>query len=119
MDIRDLRKALNETDQALTSLYQKRLAITEQVALSKIESGKAVLDQERELQVLAQAAERADSLQDKKSVRALYKHIMNVSRNRQYELIAEKSGEDFGFEKATIKKEGARIVYQGVEGAYS
>ena len=119
MDIKELRKALDETDQALTSLYQKRLAITEEVALSKLKSGKAVLDQERELQVLARAAERVSGPQDKKSVRALYKHIMNVSRNRQYELIAEKSGEDFGFEKAPLRKEGARIVYQGVEGAYS
>lgn len=119
MDIKELRKALDETDQALTSLYQKRLAITEEVALSKLESGKAVLDQERELQVLARAAERVSGPQDKKSVRALYKHIMNVSRNRQYELIADSRGEDFGFEKAPLRKEGARIVYQGVEGAYS
>ena len=119
MDIKELRKALDETDQALTSLYQKRLAITEEVALSKLESGKAVLDQERELQVLARAAERVSGPQDKKSVRALYKHIMNVSRNRQYELIADSRGEDFGFEKAPLRQEGARIVYQGVEGAYS
>ena len=119
MDIKELRKALDETDQALTSLYQKRLAITEEVALSKLESGKAVLDQERELQVLARAAERVSGPQDKKSVRALYKHIMNVSRNRQYEVIADSRGEDFGFEKAPLQKEGARIVYQGVEGAYS
>ena len=119
MDIKELRKALDETDRELVRQYEKRLEITADIAASKIESGKPVLDQERELQVLSQAASQVQSAEIKNRVRALYRHIMNVSRSRQYEKIAAHCGEDFGFEKMKLETTGARVVYQGVEGAYS
>lgn len=119
MNIKDLRKALDETDQELVRQYEKRLSITGEIAASKIESGKPVLDQERELQVLSQAASQVQSSEAKSRVRALYRHIMNVSRGRQYEQIAAHRGEDFGFQNHKLRTDGARVVYQGVEGAYS
>ena len=119
MNINDLRKALDETDRELVRQYEKRLEITGEIASSKIESGKPVLDQERELQVLSQVASQAHSPEIKNHVRALYRHIMNVSRSRQYEMIAAHRHDDFGFTKEKLQTAGARVVYQGVEGAYS
>ncbi len=119
MDISQLREELDHTDAALISNYEKRIKITSQIGKTKLESGKPVLDQERELQVLAKAASQVESPYAKKSVRALYKHIMNVSRSRQYELLAAAEKEDFGFRKEKFDLSGARVVYQGVEGAYS
>lgn len=119
MNIKDLRKALDDTDRELIRQYEKRLEITGNIAATKIESGKPVLDQERELQVLSQAASLVHSPEDKNRVRALYRHIMNVSRSSQYKRIAANKGITFGFENVRLQTAGARVVYQGVEGAYS
>lgn len=43
---------------------------------------------------------------------------MAISRVRQYELVAEAHQDNFGFVEYSGDHSGARVVFQGVEGAY-
>ena len=43
---------------------------------------------------------------------------MAISRVRQYELVAEAHQDNFGFEECNGDHAGAKVAFQGVEGAY-
>ena len=52
MDLLELRNELDSIDRNIVELYEKRMAVCEQVAAYKIETGKRVFDKEREQQKL-------------------------------------------------------------------
>ena len=51
-DLQDLRKEIDAIDNQMTSLFEKRMEIAEQVARFKIENEKPVFDRTRELEKL-------------------------------------------------------------------
>ena len=87
----------------------------------KIETGKAVYDGEREKQKLAAVREMAAGDQNKEAVEELFTQLMTMSRRYQYSLLcARKKTPPLGFtEVEEIRKRDVRVVFQGVEGAYS
>ena len=121
MDLLACRKALDEIDSQIVDLFEKRMEVCGNVACSKIESGKAVFDPEREQQKLDAVKELAHGEFNQQAVQALFTQMMTISRRYQYGLLAEHGRTmELGFEKvAGIPKEGVRVVHQGVEGAYS
>ncbi len=120
MDLLACRKELDGIDRQIVELFEKRMKICGDVAQSKIESGKAVFDPERENQKLAAVKEQAHGEFNQQAVQELFAQMMTISRRYQYGLLAANGKSvDLGFEKVEeIPKEGARVVYQGVEGAY-
>ena len=48
MDLADLRVKIDEIDEQIVDLYEKRMDISRQVAEYKIETGKQVFDKKRE-----------------------------------------------------------------------
>ncbi len=121
MDLLACRKELDGIDRQIVELFEKRMKICGDVARSKIESGKAVHDPEREQQKLAAVKELAHGDFNQQAVQELFAQMMTISRRYQYGLLAA-SGRSVkpGFEKVTeIPKAGVRVVHQGVEGAYS
>ena len=121
LDLQEIRGQLDEIDTRLVELFEKRMELCGQVAEFKIGTGKAVYDGQREKQKLAAVAAMAHSEFNRKGVHELFSQIMTISRRLQYRLLAEHGkGGDTGFTMVDeLKREGARIVYQGVEGAYS
>ena len=121
MDLQECRKELDGIDRQLTELFERRMEICGQVAQTKIASGKAVYDGEREKQKLDAVEAMAHGEFNQTGVRELFSQIMTISRRYQYRLLAEHGrGVDLGFEKIpTLKMKDVRVVYQGVEGAYS
>lgn len=121
MDLLACRKELDGIDRQIVELFEKRMEICGHVAESKIESGKAVYDGEREKQKLAAVGELAHGDFNRTAVQELFSQMMTISRRYQYRLLAEHGKTmDLGFQKVqSLPVEGARIVYQGVEGAYS
>ncbi|MGN0157752.1 MAG: prephenate dehydratase [Brotaphodocola sp.] len=121
MDLLACRKELDSIDSQIVKLFEKRMEICGDVARSKIESGKAVLDSEREKQKLASVRELAHGEFNRQAVQELFAQMMTISRRFQYGLLAEHGRTmELGFEKVTdIPKKGVRVVHQGVEGAYS
>lgn len=121
MDLVECRRRLDEIDRQIVELFEQRMEICGHVAASKIATGKAVYDGEREKQKLESVAAMAHGDFNRTAVTELFSQMMTISRRYQYQMLAESGkGMDLGFKKRkTLPTEGARVVYQGVEGAYS
>lgn len=121
LDLLQIRGELDELDAQLVQLLEKRLQLCEDVAAFKIETGKPVLDRERENQKLAKAQEQAQGDFNKKCARELFVQIMSMSRRLQYGLLRKNGmGHENTFTQVDkLPTDGCRVVYQGVEGAYS
>lgn len=121
LDLQDIRDQLDGIDRQLVELFEKRMALCGDVAESKIVSGRPVYDREREEKKLEAVTGLSHGAFNQKGVYELFSQIMTISRRLQYGLLAQHGqGPDIGFTMVEqLKTEGARIVYQGVEGAYS
>ncbi len=120
MDLQDIRKELDVIDRELVKLFEKRMDLSVEVAEYKAETGKPVLDKDRERQKI-EAVRALAGDENKQSVEELFTQLMTLSRRLQYRVLAEKGkGPEFDFQMVdSLKLEGARIVYQGIEGAYT
>lgn len=120
-DLLKLRDEIDVIDNEIVALYEKRMKIAERVARFKIETGKKVFDREREVSKLEVLSKKASSEFTKVGIVELFEHIMAVSRKRQYQLLTAnglvETPELETVEELELPK--ARIVFQGVEGAYS
>ena len=120
MDLLEIREKLDVVDREIVRLFEERMRLCGQVAEFKIETGKPVFDAEREKQKLEAVRQMAGE-EYRQGASELFTQLMTISRRLQYRLLAE-HGQTFdtGFQKIDrIPVEGARVVYQGVEGAYS
>ena len=120
-DLKEIRKEIDDIDGKLVELFEKRMELCRQVAEYKIETGMQVLDRKRETEKLGTLSELAGSDFARYGVRELFTQIMSMSRKLQYELLAD-HGVVTGlpFEMIpNLPKSRAKVVYQGVEGAYS
>ena len=120
-DLKECREKLDGIDREIVRLFEERMAVCGQVAEYKIETGKAVYDGEREKQKLAAVREMAAGDQNKEAVEELFTQLMTMSRRYQYGLLcARKKTPPLGFQEVDgIRKKDVRVVFQGVEGAYS
>ena len=121
MDLLECRKELDGIDRQIVELFEKRMEICGHVAESKLASGKAVYDGERERQKLEAVGAMAHGDFNRTAVEELFSQMMTISRRYQYKLLEEGGkSQDLGFRRVEeLPAKGARIVYQGVEGAYS
>ena len=121
MDLEQLRAQLDAIDGQLVRLYEERMAICRQVGEYKIETGRKVFDRAREEAKLASVRDMTHDAFNRHAVTELFEQIMAMSRKLQYHLLAKEGvtgrlpfvGVDH------IEKEKVRVVFQGVEGAYS
>ncbi len=121
MDLKEIRNELDEIDENLVRLFEKRMDLCREVAEYKIKTGMQVLDRKREMEKLAAVEGMADSEFCRYGVHELFTQIMSMSRKLQYGLLAD-HGVVTGlpFEMVpNLPKSRAKVVYQGVEGAYS
>ena len=121
LDLMKIRRELDVIDSQIVKLFEERMSLCADVAEFKVETGKAVYDGQREKEKLAAVEAMAQGDFDKQAVRELFTQMMTVSRKRQYQILADHGKTvDLGFEEIpSLPKEGVRVVYQGVEGAYS
>lgn len=121
MDLLELRKDLDRIDRELVRLLEERLKVCGQVAAYKIETGKPVFDREREKQKIASVKELAHGAFQEQAAEELFIQLMTISRRLQYQILEEHGRKtDLGFTMTdSLKKKDVRVVYQGVEGAYS
>jgi len=121
VDLLECRNKLDVIDKQIVKLFEERMDICGKVAETKIASGKAVYDAEREKQKLDAVSAMADSEFNQVAVRELFSQMMSISRKYQYSILAEHGrAMKLGFERLDqLPMEGVRVVHQGVEGAYS
>lgn len=125
LDLEAIRDDIDVTDRQIIELFEKRMELCEAVAEYKIENGKAVLDTTREKQKIEKVKSLAGNDFNKKSVEELFKQIMAMSRKLQYQIL-ERHNVKSDIDKLIDFKEvdkldinGAKVVYQGLEGAYA
>lgn len=119
--LQELREQLDNIDAQIVDLYQKRMDICGKVGEYKISAGKKVFDKQRENEKLNAVTAIVSDEFYKKGIRELYEQIMSISRKLQYHMLTEKGALGrlpfIGMEQLDV--DGARIVFQGTEGAYS
>ena len=84
MDLLECRNKLDVIDKKIVKLFEERMDICGKVAETKIASGKAVYDAEREKQKLDAVSAMADSEFNQVAVRELFSQMMSISRKYQY-----------------------------------
>lgn len=121
MDLLELRKQIDEIDEQIVQLYEKRMDISSQVADYKIETGKKVFDKEREIAKLNKVKELTHNDFNRYGIQELFEQIMSMSRKLQYRKLSETGSLGrlpfIGVDALDVQK--ARVVFQGAEGAYS
>lgn len=120
-DLLKLRDEIDKIDNQIVELYEQRMKIAEGVARFKIATGKKVFDKEREISKLNTLSAKASSEFTKIGIMELFEQIMAVSRKKQYQLLNENGiVEPPAFDAVDgFVNANAKIVFQGVEGAYS
>ncbi len=120
-DLLELRDEIDSIDSEIVALYERRMAIAQEVAEYKISVGKPVFDKEREQSKLANLGNKVHTDFLKHGVQELFEQIMSMSRKRQYQLLTEHGkAEPIEFEEVEkLDYKNAKIVFQGTEGAYS
>ena len=120
-DLLVLRDEIDRIDRQMVELFEKRMEICGEVAEYKINTGKKVLDRERELSKLQVLGDLAHSDFNRHGVTELFQQVMAMSRKLQYQLLEQngvKGRLDFTCVDEIDKKD-VRVVYQGLEGAYA
>lgn len=123
-DLNTLRQEIDHIDRQMVELFRQRMDVTRRVGEYKAANHMAVLDQERERQVLRNKGELAGE-ELRPAVITLYQTIMALSRRQQRDLLGERADNPglrrYLDARAAIRQpvEHPRVVYQGVPGAYS
>ena len=121
MDLQDLRKEIDGIDSQIVSLYEHRKEISKQVAEYKIENGKKVFDKTREIEKINAVKAMTHNAFNSHGIEELFEQIMSMSRKLQYQLLEGKGGQGklpfISVEE--LDRQKARVVFQGMEGAYS
>ncbi|MBP1584247.1 MAG: bifunctional chorismate mutase/prephenate dehydratase [Lachnospiraceae bacterium] len=121
MDLSDIREQLDECDSEIVRLFEKRMALADEVATVKLASGKAVLDKERENAKLARVSSMVSNEVNAEGIKEVFKLLMSISRKFQYKKL-EESGRHINIPfipVGDIRQGSPRVVFQGDEGAYS
>ncbi len=120
-DLLDIRKEIDAIDDRIVELYEERMQLAEDVAEYKFLNHKPVFDKEREKSKLEALEAKTHSDFNRYGVKELFDQIMSMSRKKQYQLltghgiIQESQFTCIG--EPDFKS--AKVVFQGVEGAYS
>lgn len=121
MDLSELREELDRIDEQIVRLYEERMAICSEVADYKIATGKKVLDKTREEEKLRAVRALTHNDFNAHGVQELFEQIMSMSRKLQYNKLAQQGAQAklpfIGVDG--LDTAGARVVFQGAEGAYS
>lgn len=116
MELKDLRSEINNIDDEILKLFEKRMRIAEDVAAYKIENGLEVFQSDREKEIIKKVREKsAPGLQNGAEV--MFNTIMDISKSMQYRRFFAADGEiDFKLlNYSAIKK----IACPGTNGSYS
>ena len=113
MDLKDIRKRIDEVDGELITLFQKRMDIIKKVAEYKIQNGMQVLDSEREHQLIAKRVSEA-APEYKEYTHQFFDALLAVSRKMQHDMMGEAPEA-----AAAAKKKLPTVAYLGVPGSFS
>ncbi|MCI5994595.1 MAG: prephenate dehydratase [Blautia sp.] len=121
VDLKELRDEIDVIDRQMVDLFEQRMELCQQVAEYKINTGKKVFDRSRETAKLDTLKGLTHNEFNRHGVEELFQQIMAMSRKLQYQLLAQNGvvGRLPFIAVDEIERSKVRVVFQGVEGAYS
>lgn len=123
MELNEIRKSIDEVDNEIAELYQKRMDLIKEVVKAKKQSGKATLDPDRERNILLRVSDRVKE-DNQVYLKRVFETLFETSRAYQT-TYAEQSSEITEKIKNALEKgelelpAKAKVACQGVSGAYS
>lgn len=123
MNIEELRKKIDETDNELVRLFEERMKCASQIADYKKEHGLSIFDAERERKVINKVTSKVSD-EFTGYTKSLYNTIFDLSRSYQNKRMntdspLKKKIEEIVLSTPFMRPERAVVACQGVEGAYS
>ncbi len=120
-DLTEIRSQIDLLDEQMLQLFEQRMELCDQVAQFKIQNGRKVLDSKREAEKISKLKAMAHNSFNKHGVEELFRQIMAMSRKLQYQRLAMEgvTGRLPFVCVDEIERNNVRVVFQGVEGAYS
>jgi len=91
-DISSIRKEIDEIDEGITQLLEKRMDCVRKIAEYKMKTGMSVFDPLREKAILERISSRVSNSEYRESVKSVYSAILNASRDFQESVMAEGYG---------------------------
>lgn len=121
VDLKELRDEIDVIDRQMVDLFEQRMELCQQVAEYKINTGKKVFDRSRETAKLDTLKGLTHNEFNRHGIEELFQQIMAMSRKLQYQLLAQNGvvGRLPFIAVDEIERSKVRVVFQGVEGAYS
>lgn len=121
LDLQEIRHKLDEVDRQLVELFEQRMKLCGEVAEYKQKTGKEIYDPEREKQKRFAVRSLAKTPFNEIAVDEMFAQLMTISRRYQYQQLGtagRKASAEFRLVE-NLSTAGVRVVYQGLEGAYS
>ena len=124
-ELENLRGEIDQLDDELARLFLQRMDVARAVVEYKKKTGKPILDQRRELQVIQHASRLTEDEGRRLALAKLFESILALSRREQRIKVASPEArqrhKDFlaALEGRREPAERPRVVYQGEAGAYS
>ncbi len=116
----DLRKKIDSIDTDIQDLIKERLDLSKQIAELKRNSNASVFQKERENDLLTKHMKNADSV-DPNKIAALFRTIMRLSREQQYQYLMRFSS--LSFDPSNLNEErvdkAIKVYYPGNHSSYS
>ena len=112
-DIKELRKEIDGIDKELVKLFEKRMAVVEEVATYKIENNKPLKDPARESELIEKNVSLLNNHKYDRLLSVFFKDLMEYSRTHQKYLMKKETIE------FSLPIDNPKVVYQGVEGSFS
>ncbi len=81
--LENIRKEIDNVDRQISLLIQRRMELVTEVAESKAQSGKEVLDKGREEEVIQNVLSMVSKIEYKSNIQAIFECIMNNSKEYQ------------------------------------
>lgn len=83
MNLKEIRDEIDKIDDDILELFLKRMALSDEVAKIKKDTGKMIKDDNREKQIIKRLTGK--STDNSYYIKSLFSHIMGLSRERQQE----------------------------------
>ncbi|MFU0828451.1 MAG: Bifunctional chorismate mutase/prephenate dehydratase [Lachnoclostridium sp.] len=120
VDLEQSREEIDAIDKKIVELFERRMQVAKDVAEYKIQTGKKVLDKEREREKLETLKAMASNDFNRHGIQELFAQIMSMSRKLQYSLISSESYQIPFKEIDSLKSsKSLKVMCFGKRGSYS
>lgn len=120
-ELTQIRQEIDDIDQQLVELFEKRMDCAGEVAEYKRGTGKAIYDPVREKSKIEALTKGQKDSFIAKAIEEMFLQLMSISRRYQYSILSQDDmyiEEQFEEVDALDIHDDTKVVYQGIPGAY-